>query len=211
MTDADTTILPENDQVEKPRQKRRPARKCGMEGCDDWVWARELCAVHYQRLRKLGGLPLVRKNIGDPNARFDASYEVNPATGCWEWTGWIHPKGYGILPIGSKKVRAHRFSYERFKGPIPEGMMILHACDNRKCSNPKHLAAGTGFDNMRDCVAKGRHHSRPGMEAFKITPHMALNIRIMFARGEHSMVELARIYGVEHATISGIVKGRSHL
>jgi hypothetical protein len=83
--------------------------------------------------------------------RFHASYRINHHTGCWEWTGWIHPKGYAILPIGgkSKKIRASRYSYELHVGPIPEGMMALHRCDNRKCVNPEHIFLGDDTANAR--------------------------------------------------------------
>lgn len=73
--------------------------------------------------------------------------------GCWIWNGRIHPNGYGAL---SRHIKAHRASYEVFKGPIPAGLCVLHTCDNPPCVNPLHLFAGTRSDNMQDCSAKGR-------------------------------------------------------
>lgn len=194
------------------RKLRRPTKPCDFEGCDKWAWARGYCDNHYQKLKREGVIKSIRI-VGDLNARFDASYEINPVSGCWEWTGWIHPKGYGVLPVGSdnKKIRAHRLSYERFVGPIPAGLFVLHRCDNRRCCCPQHLFLGDNAANQQDCVAKGRHNSQRGTYRRKITPAMALNIRIMYARGNHSMQGLANIYGVEHGTISGIVRGRFHL
>ena len=195
-----------------PAKKTRPQKPCQFEGCNGWAWARGYCGAHYQLLKREGKLPVVRI-IGDPVARFHASYEVNPTSGCWEWTGWIHPKGYGILVIGgkSKKIRAHRFSWELHFGPIPEGLDALHKCDNRKCCSPEHLFLGDTADNMRDCVSKGRHNSQIGTNGRKITPPKAMMIRILYARGQHSMQKLANIYGVDLVTVSGIVNGRSHL
>lgn len=192
---------------------RRPTKPCQYDGCTRWAWARGYCGSHYQRMREEGKLPRVRDTIGAPVARFHASYIVNLESGCWEWTGWIHPKNYPILVIGgkAKQVRGHRFSYELHKSPIPQGLLVCHRCDNRRCVNPDHLFLGDDVDNMRDMVSKGRHGAQTWAIRPKITRAMALNIRVMYARGEHSMVKLAGIYGVDHSTVSGIIKGRSHL
>ena len=78
--------------------------------------------------------------------------------GCWVWTGTRQVFGYGI----SLRYRlAHRVSWEIANGPIPDGLWVLHRCDNPPCVNPAHLFLGTQTENMRDMTAKGRHpHSR---------------------------------------------------
>lgn len=79
---------------------------------------------------------------------------------CWNWTGGKDRKGYGRVHLsvdGSRKsAKSHRVAYEMFKGEIPRGMEILHACDNPSCVNPAHLSVGTRADNMQDAAAKGR-------------------------------------------------------
>lgn len=82
---------------------------------------------------------------------------------CWEWRGTIDTGGYGALRKPGRysgKTRASRYSWELHNGPIPDGMHVLHTCDNTKCVNPNHLWAGTHSDNMRDMTAKGRGKPR---------------------------------------------------
>jgi hypothetical protein len=86
----------------------------------------------------------------------------NDESGCWEWRGASYGKGYGAISIRGAKTRVHRFSYELHKGPIPEGLMILHACDNRLCVNPAHLRPGTAKENTADAIARGRLKGRSG-------------------------------------------------
>lgn len=82
--------------------------------------------------------------------------QIAPETACWEYQGYIHPKGYGILSYRGKAWRTHRLSYFLNRGPIPEGMVICHTCDNRKCCNPLHLFLGTFDINNKDMAAKSR-------------------------------------------------------
>jgi len=81
-------------------------------------------------------------------------------SGCWIFAGARLPKGYGKIGVGSRGegwMLAHRASYECFVGPVPEGMCVLHRCDNPSCVNPDHLFLGTKSDNTQDCIKKGRH------------------------------------------------------
>ena len=79
---------------------------------------------------------------------------------CWIWTGnKSGHAGYGGIRVGQKVIKAHRVSYELFKGPIPIGHVIRHTCDNPPCVRPDHLLTGTHVDNMRDKMERGRYYN----------------------------------------------------
>lgn len=93
-----------------------------------------------------------------PLEKFWARVNKNP-DGCWEWTASLSSNGYGRFSPTScyrDRVLAHRFSYAQFVGAIPDGMIICHHCDNRKCVRPDHLFVGTNADNAKDRILKGR-------------------------------------------------------
>jgi hypothetical protein len=101
---------------------------------------------------KLGYLRIVRTEV----ERFESKIGRSTDTACWTWTGPLTKGGYGLFGLTrtalgqrTKNVYAHRYSYERSKGPIPDGLQIDHLCRNRRCINPDHLEAVTGSVNVR--------------------------------------------------------------
>jgi hypothetical protein len=74
--------------------------------------------------------------------RFVLRFTVRES-GCWEWLGRPDKDGYGIFYVDGKNKKAHRVSYELFRGPIPKGLTIDHLCMNRRCVNPLHLEVVT--------------------------------------------------------------------
>jgi len=87
---------------------------------------------------------------------------IDDSDKCWLWIGPTSNGRYGALGVGSKpkevRFKAHRIAWEIFFGPIPEGMKVLHTCDNPPCVNPFHLFLGTQKDNTQDAIRKGRFH-----------------------------------------------------
>lgn len=75
---------------------------------------------------------------------------------CWIWTGAYRDSKYGTFWFDGRNVRAHRFSYIGYYGPIAKGRVILHSCDDPRCVNPAHLSAGPQIDNVKDMIRKGR-------------------------------------------------------
>jgi hypothetical protein len=80
------------------------------------------------------------------------------ANPCDEWTGLRDEQGYGRVYVsGRGAVRAHRLAWETAYGPIPDGLCVLHTCDNPPCRNVEHLFLGTRTDNAADRESKGRN------------------------------------------------------
>lgn len=131
-------------------------------------------------------------------------------TGCWLWTGATASHGYGELHYGDgKRPKAHRVSYELFRGEIPKGMFVCHTCDVRRCVNPAHLFLGTQADNMADMVAKGRQSRGAAHGKSKLNEEKILEIRSLWASGLMSGIALSRMYGVSKGAISFIVNRKS--
>lgn len=75
---------------------------------------------------------------------------------CWPWITSVFDSGYGQFKVGQRNLRAHRVAWEMSCGEVPDGLFVLHRCDNRRCCNPAHLWIGTHKENMADMQCKGR-------------------------------------------------------
>lgn len=85
--------------------------------------------------------------------------KIDPISGCWEWQASCYPAGYGAIKVNRHVIGAHRYAYMVFRGPIPRGLFVMHACDNRLCCNPAHLSLGTPRENVLDMMRKGRNRN----------------------------------------------------
>ena len=134
--------------------------------------------------------------------------------GCWLWTGSINWLGYGrFYPKHGVNKAAHRYSYELAYGPIPEGMDVLHHCDQRNCIRPDHLFLGTHTDNMRDMASKngGVYHpfgkGAANLNA-KLNEAAVLDIRARWRFRKVTARQLAAEYGVSRSLVTMIVRGK---
>jgi len=164
------------------------------------------------------------KLSGFDKVRFWDKVDVRCEDECWEWKASRHRAGYGGFYLNGKTVGSHVVSYFLKNGPVPKGKMVLHACDNPPCVNPKHLFAGDNSENMKDMHLKGRsaityhkgddHWTRkyPGMHigskngASLLTESGVKEIKeLLKRRVTHS--KIAVIFGVSSSCISMISNG----
>lgn len=130
---------------------------------------------------------------------------VNKTETCWIWTLSKDSDGYGHVGVNGKLRGAHKVSWEFAFGPIPDGLDVLHKCNNRPCVRPDHLFLGTHQDNMEDMIRKGRQIILRGEDNghSKLREYQVTEIRSSLAKGT-SCHELAALYGVNRRTISAI-------
>jgi len=145
--------------------------------------------------------------------RFEEKYVPIPEAGCWAWIAHVDPSGYGKFKINGEMKLAHRVSYELYTGTIPDGMFVLHKCDNRICVNPAHLFLGTHQDNMDDMKNKGRSSRESRNKGSsngraKLTESDVSEIRKRYEDGCATQHELSVQYGVSRSTVSYICSGQ---
>lgn len=127
---------------------------------------------------------------------------------CWEWQGSTRGHmQYGSFRLGSRTYSAHRASWELTHGPIPEGLSVLHDCDNPRCVRPDHLYLGTHAQNMADKVSRRRVAGERHPTA-KLTDQQAEEIKALFAVGSLTKKAIAARYGITPTHVRSIVQGR---
>lgn len=135
--------------------------------------------------------------------------KVQTGDGCWRWIGAIGTHGYGRFGHEGKTHQAHRVSHAIFNGPVPDGLDVMHSCDNRWCVNPAHLSLGTRKDNMSDCSTKGRSTFGERSGLSKLTADQVKEIRQRYAAGDVTQDELGKQFGVSGTNIHHIVARKS--
>jgi hypothetical protein len=188
--------------------------------CGRQVLARSMCQKHYNRWKKHGD-PLIErlaKRISDPVERYYSKIDKDgpipvhrPNLGrCHLWTARPGPNGYGYMQKGRRGegvVLAHRFGWELVNGPIPEGHMVCHHCDNPPCQRISHLFLGTQDDNMADCAEKGRSGGL-GHDGQRLADDEVRAIREAYKTPYYGMrKDLAEKYGVTVNYVSAIAAG----
>jgi hypothetical protein len=139
---------------------------------------------------------------------------VEKTRSCWLWRGNVQGDGYGTIMMDGRLWLVHRCVWTVLRGPIPEGVQLLHTCDTPACCNPDHLFLGSQLDNIADMVRKGRQRGAPGSAhpAAKLTDDDVRAIRaipVLPLRGGRKQQdrELALKYGVSASLISQIRRG----
>lgn len=149
--------------------------------------------------------------MSDMRKRFMA--KVRREGDCLVWTACRHGQGYGMFYTGRegdpKMSYAHRVAYELEHGPIPDGLLVCHRCDNPPCVDPDHLFVGTELDNIRDRDAKGRQYGPRGAahHSAKLEESDVRSIRRRYVFGNGQ--KLADEFGIANITLNRIVNRRT--
>jgi len=141
-------------------------------------------------------------------SRFWKKVKIGEKDECWNWLCGTQSKGYGSVCIGNGTTAlAHRVAFEISSGyRIPEGLCVMHKCDNRLCCNPYHLKLGTIADNNRDSIRKGRNARGERNGRSKLTEKQVIEIRDLYKTGKYSQSKIALMYSVSPRSISGITR-----
>lgn len=146
--------------------------------------------------------------------RFWSRVAIAGRDDCWEWKGYTTPYGYGQIGDGQRVLSTHRTSWELSVGPIPDGAVVCHKCDNPPCVNPDHLFIGTHQDNCDDKMRKGRHVTRRGTDHpfAKLTDGQINEIRARYRNGARypstdSAQWLAREFSITPQFVNQLARG----
>lgn len=148
-------------------------------------------------VRSCGCLQRQWTKSGNAQRKYDEQLAIPDTDDCVMWTG-ATTKGYGKRTVAHRQGTdyVHRIAWRQTYGPIPDGLDILHRCDNPPCYNPRHLFLGTHRDNMVDMVEKERG-------VFKIPLRERRKIPLRLQNGERG-VDLAKEFSVTKANITRI-------
>lgn len=147
----------------------------------------------------------------NPDERFWT--HVEKSQNCWNWKSRTSPFGHGMFSLAKNNaVFAHRYSWYLSNGEIPDGMQVLHKCDNPRCVNPNHLFLGTQADNVNDMVSKGR--AKGGVlkgsdnPKAKLTEGQTEEIKDRYAQGENAR-SIYEEYKISKAHFYRIINGNA--
>src|SRR6266436_394803 len=195
------------------------APTCQIEGCDKPVLAKGLCNFHYYRKLNNRVVEAPRTVSHYVNTRGQSITKtwlqsfikevLGPLkTPCWEWQRSKNKDGYGVIDKKDFKTdKAHRISYEVFIGPIPEGLKVLHKCDNPPCINPEHLFLGTTADNSADSVIKKRNAFGERSGNSKLTEKDVVQIKLLLNENKLTLDEIGSQFGTDKTHIWKIKEG----
>lgn len=185
-------------------------RVCNALDCGRPSVARQMCRRHYNAWVRAGGAAEQRRYARktDTLEQRIRSGSRRVPSGCIEWVKGCNQFGYGYLNFRGISYRVHRAAFELAHGQIPDGMVVCHRCDNRRCLNVEHLFLGTGLDNMRDMTAKGRQLHGERHHSARITAATAAEIRRNFRSGIGRPV-IAQSLGVSYDVVYRVTTNRS--
>ena len=209
-------------------------KRCAVDGCNNTTRtaSASVCQMHYSRHRRHGSYArkhegkvayrrvvktpamLNTRPLGEPSkvdaSRFWSHVNKLSAEECWPWEG-SYKGAYGTIHTfaGARSVGAHRASYRLVNGPIPDGFLVRHKCDNPGCVNPDHLEVGTGKDNVADMLSRGRANPLRGEahQNTKLTDADVAEVRRLLSAGVMRK-DVAEMFGVSTYAIYYAIRWR---
>jgi len=140
--------------------------------------------------------------------RFEAKL-VPGKDGCLEFTGYCKRGGYGTMWANGKNQLVHRVAWMLANGEIPEGLHVLHRCDNPRCSRVEHLFLGTQADNMADMAQKGRHgRSGNGGRSRRVVDETMVIFMKELQMQDLNQTQIGECLGVDQTTVSLYLSGK---
>ena len=159
----------------------------------------------WSKVNKSGPVPAHRPELGP----------------CWLWTASTSLDFYGHIHKDHQRAKgimiySHRAAWILLHGPIPEGLKVLHGCDNAKCCNADtHLFLGTVQDNIDDKCNKGRQARLRGEKCgrAKLSESQVKEILELALNTSLSLRAIGAKFGIPGCHISRIVSGEqwSHM
>lgn len=183
-------------------------KNCAVANCANQTKRGTLCHKHKMRKHRHGSVEKTLIPTKDMSLSERLSFHgwIVEDNGCWVWLGKKDRKGYGGLQVKGKKVSAHRAAYEAWVGPIHEGLLVRHKCDNPPCINPAHLELGTHKENAEDKFSRGRGLVGDSHPNSKLTSEVVRQIR---ERHDEPVQLLAEQHGVSVQCIRDVLAQRT--
>jgi hypothetical protein len=129
---------------------------------------------------------------------------IEQSDGCWLWSGSKDRDGYGTYHVSRVTQKAHRVSWELSFGAVPDGLCVLHKCDNPCCVRPDHLFLGTQADNVKDMNQKGRSSGN-----VQIPDEIVRQIKAMRASTGATFAKIGATFGISGSQACRICGGLS--
>jgi hypothetical protein len=134
--------------------------------------------------------------------------KVHKTPSCWLWTSSRIKNWHGTFSVHGYPRYAHRVAWELANGPIPDGLQVLHRCDEPICVRPDHLFLGTQADNLKDAAKKERFHvPRPNHHRRTLSDTDVERIKMLRASGL-TLEAIGAEFGVTKSAVCQIVNGK---
>lgn len=149
--------------------------------------------------------PITKMDSDAFRLRFWSKVAVRGHDDCWEWAAKSKTRGYGVIHVEQRRYYATHVAMLLSGNPRPDGLMILHSCDNKLCVNPIHLRWGTCAENIQEAAQRGLMHNGAKTGGAKLSIDAVKEIK----SSNETQKFLASKFGVDPSTISYVKSGRS--